>query len=63
MQMLNNLLFRQNIGIALLQEVTINDFSSLHGYAALVNEGIDKRGTAILLKEEVTLNGCHPVEG
>ena len=51
MQSLNNLLFQQDIDIALLQEVTINDSSSLRGYEALVNEGTDKRGTAILLKQ------------
>ena len=45
MQMLNNLLFRQDIDIALLQEVTRNDFSSIHGNVALVNVGTDKRGT------------------
>ena len=52
----NNLLFRQDIYIALLQKVSINDFSSLHGYAALVNERNDKRGTAILLKEGIFLS-------
>ena len=50
MQSLNDL-FRQDIDIVLLQEVTINDFSSLRGYEALVNEGTDKRGTTILLKQ------------
>jgi len=55
-QSLNNLLVRQDIDIALLQEVTINDFSSLHGYEALVNEGTDKRGTAILLKQGISLS-------
>jgi len=54
--MLNNLLFRKDIDIALLQEVTINEFTSLHGYAALVNEGKDKRGTGILLKERIFIS-------
>jgi len=56
MQSLNNLLVRQDIDIALLQEVTINDFTTLHGYEALVNEGTDKRGTAILLKQGISLS-------
>jgi len=56
MQIFNNLLLRQDIDISLLQEVTIIDFSSLHGYAALVNESTDKRGTAILLKERISLS-------
>jgi len=43
-------------GHRLLQEVTINDFSSLHGYEALVNGGTDKRGTAILLKQGISLS-------
>jgi len=56
MQMLNNFLLRQDLGIALLQEVTNNDFSPFCGYAASVNEGIDKRSTAILLKERIFLS-------
>ena len=37
--------------MALIQEITTNDLPPLHGYTAYVNEGTDKRGTAILLKE------------
>jgi len=54
--MLNNFLLRQDIDIALLQEVTNNDFTPLCGYETLVNEGIDKRVTAILLKEGLSLS-------
>jgi len=46
--MLNYFLRRQDTDIALLQEVTHNDFTSLRGYVAIANEGIDKRGTAII---------------
>ena len=43
MQTLNNFLLRQDINIALLQEVTNNNnFTPLCGYEALVNEGIGK---------------------
>ena len=56
MQMLNTFLLRQDIDIALLQEVTNNDFSPICGYAAYVNEGIDKRGTAILQREGLSLS-------
>jgi len=56
MQMLNNFLLRHDIDIALLQEVTNNDFPPICGYAAFVNEGSDKRGTAILLKEGSSLS-------
>jgi len=49
-RMFHNFLFRQDIDIALLQEVTNNDVSTIGGYATLVKEGLDKRGNAILLK-------------
>ena len=56
MQMLHNFLFRRYIDLALVHEVTNNDSSTICGYAALVNEGIDKRGTAIVLKEGLSLS-------
>ena len=56
MQMLNNFLLRHDIDIALLQEVTNNDFPPICGSAAFVNEGIDKAGTAIILKEGLSLS-------
>jgi len=59
MQKLNNFLFRHDIDIALLQEVTNNDLSPLCGYTALVNEDIDKRGTAILHKEGLPLSNIN----
>jgi exonuclease III len=55
MQLLNNLLLRQDIDMALLQEITNNDLPPFRGYTAFVNEGIDRRGTAILLKEGLCL--------
>ena len=50
MSMLGDFLKRQYIDIALLQEVTHNDFTTIHEYNAIINEGTDKRGTAILVK-------------
>jgi exonuclease III len=55
MQTFNNFLLRQDINIALLQEVTTTSHP-LCGYEAFINEGIDKRGTAILLEEGIYLN-------
>ena len=50
MSMLADFLKRQDIDIALVQEVTHNEFTNIHEYNAIVNEGTDKRGTAILVK-------------
>ena len=50
MSMLGDFLKRQDIDIALLQEVTHNNFTNIHEYNATINEGSDKRGTAILVK-------------
>jgi exonuclease III len=50
MSMLDDFLKRQDIDVALLQEVTHTDFTTIHGYKATVNEGTDKRGTAFLVK-------------
>jgi exonuclease III len=50
LQLLNSLLLRQDIGMALIQEITTND-STPAMVTAHVNEGIDKRRTAILTKE------------
>jgi exonuclease III len=51
LQLLNNLLLRQDVDVALLQEITTDDFSPLYNYTAYVNEGLDKRGTAILTRQ------------
>jgi exonuclease III len=56
MGMLGDFLRRQDKDIALLQEVTHTSFESIGGYTAIINEGTDKRGTAILAKEDLTRN-------
>ena len=55
MRMLNDFLRRQDIDIAFLQEVTHNDFDSFKGYVAKVNEGNTKRGTAMIIKEGLSI--------
>jgi exonuclease III len=50
MIMLGDFLKRQETDIALLHEVTHNDFTNIHEHNAIVNEGTDKRGLAILVK-------------
>ena len=53
--MLRNFLMRQDIYIALLQEVTKTESSLIYGYDTHLNVGVDHRGTAIIVKEGLTL--------
>ena len=53
--MLNEFLYKQEIDIILLQELTHSDFDMIRGYRAYLNIGINKRGTAILTKEQIQL--------
>jgi len=55
-KMLTNFLLSQDIDIALLQEVANNDLSIIYGYSAHINEGTEERGTAILMKEGISVN-------
>jgi len=55
-KMLTNFLLRQDIDIALLQEVANDDLSNIYDYSAHINEGIEKRGTAIIKKEGISVN-------
>jgi hypothetical protein len=41
---------RQDIHVALLQEVTHKDFETFQDYVTIVNEETEKRGTAIMAK-------------
>jgi len=61
-RMLGDVLKQQDIDIALLQEVTHNDFTTIREYNAIVNEGTDKRGTAILVKTGLQIQNikCIP---
>jgi len=55
MGMLNEFIRKQEIDIILLQEVTHTDFEMMRGYTANLNIGINKRGTAILTREQISL--------
>jgi len=55
-KLLTNFLLGQDIDIALLQEVANNDLSNIYGYSAHINSGTEKRGTAILMKEGISVN-------
>jgi exonuclease III len=54
-RMLEDLLWKQCIDIALLQEVTTNKLNTLRGYTKYINEETEKRGTAILLKYGINI--------
>jgi exonuclease III len=56
-RMLEELLKRQEIDIALYQEVTNNKINTIQGYHTYINIGSEKRGTAIAMKE-----GTHSSE-
>jgi exonuclease III len=47
---------RQDIDFALLQEVTRADLTTPRRYTAHTNTGTDRKGTAILAKEELVLS-------
>jgi len=55
MGMLNDFIHKQEIDIIVLQEVTHTDFKMIRGYTAHLNIGINKRGTAILTREQISL--------
>jgi exonuclease III len=50
MGMLNDFMHKQDVDVALLQEVTHDKFELIHGYNVMLNVGTDRRGTAILAK-------------
>jgi exonuclease III len=49
-RMFEDLLRRQDIDIALLQETTIHNNHTLRGYYTYANNGTDQRGTTIVAK-------------
>ena len=55
MGMLNESMHKQEIDIILLQEVAHTDFEMIWGYTAHLNIGINKRGTAILTREQISI--------
>ena len=61
--MLEDVLWKHDIDIALLQEVTCSQWDSIRGYTKHINVGEDKRGTAILAIDGIMLTDirCHPL--
>jgi len=53
--MLDDFLKKQDIDLVFLQEVTHPNLHTIHRYIAHINEGTDRRGTAILAKEGIAL--------
>jgi exonuclease III len=53
--MLEEFLHKHDIDIALLQEITHHDLSTLRNYNAHINQGTEGRRTAILTKAELTV--------
>jgi exonuclease III len=51
--MLADFLYKQEIDILLLQEVTLNEFDMIRGYSAHVDVGKNKRGIAMLIRKAI----------
>jgi exonuclease III len=60
MSMLADFLQRHDIDVAFLQ-VTHNDFTHTRGYNSIVNEGTEKRGTAILVKKGLQIQNIKRI--
>ena len=58
LRMLEEFLHKHDIVIALLQEITHPDLSTLRNYNAHINQGAEGRGTAILTKAELTVTNA-----
>jgi exonuclease III len=54
MRMLEGFVYKNGIGIVLLQEVTLPDITAIHRYTDHINIGTEGRGTAIIMKAELT---------
>jgi len=55
LRMLEEFLHKHDIDIALLQEITHPNLSTIRNYNAQINQGTEGRGTAILTKAELTV--------
>jgi exonuclease III len=54
-QMLESLLWQQGIDIDLLQGTTTTKLNNMRGYNAVINDGTEKIGTIIMIREGVTI--------
>jgi len=61
LSMLGDFLKRKDIDVDLLQEVTHTEFTTIREYNAIVNEGTDKRGKAILAKTGLHLQNIKRI--
>jgi exonuclease III len=52
-KMLQDLLWQQDVDIALLQEITTDKIHTLRGYTTYLNEGTERRGPAIAVNEGI----------
>jgi exonuclease III len=60
-KMLEDLLRQQETDIALLQGTTTTKLNNIRGYTAVINDGTEKRGTAIMIREGITITGIKRI--
>jgi len=61
LRMLGDFLQKHDTDIILLQEVTHDNFDIVRGYVAMVIEGTDKRSTALLAKEGLSIDNIKRI--
>ena len=59
MQILEQFIHQNDIDILLVQEVTNNNIQNIRGYTSYLNVGTTKRGTAIIVKDPITITDIH----
>jgi exonuclease III len=59
--MLEELLWKQSIDVALLQEVTTKNITNIRGYTTYLNEGTTNRGTALVTKEGINVTSIKRI--
>jgi exonuclease III len=61
LNMLEEFLYKQNIDLALLQEVTNSKISKIRRYTAYINMGTEGRGTAFLAKDSHVITNIQRI--
>jgi hypothetical protein len=61
MHMLEEFLYKHNIDLALLQEVTNSKITTIRRYTSYINIGTEDRGTAILAKDSYLLTNIQRI--
>jgi len=59
--MLKELLYKHDIDLALLQDVTISKIATIRRYTSYINMGTECRGTAILAKDSYLLTNIQRI--